>query len=84
MNTLGYLAITLDSYSFSSFVSLRKLNIGILEINEEYTYEKLYLNQTQHNLNVNESILQIQVGSKKISEVNNKGLVTIIPSKKLI
>ena len=79
VNTLGYLGITLDSFSFNSFVSLRKLNIGILEINENYTYESLYLNPTQHNQNVNESYLQNNL--KCQSEINNKVNASIIPSK---
>jgi hypothetical protein len=42
INTLGFLSITLDQYSMSSFTSLRIINIAILEVNKEYTYDKLY------------------------------------------
>ena len=47
LTTLGYLGVTIDQYSKQSFTSLRKLNIGILKVNE--SFEDLYLSS---NLNI--------------------------------
>ena len=76
--SLGFLAITLDTYSYNSFVTIRKINIGILEINEEFTFESLYSNQNQFN--PNESYLPNDLNNKR--EI--KGFVTIIPSNSKI
>lgn len=76
INTLGYLALTVDSYSLNSFISLRKLNIGILEINEEYTFESLYLNKSHNN-----SVESYLPNHLRFQQSEVKSLMTIIPSK---
>ena len=47
VTTLGFLGVTIDQYSKPSFTNLRKLNIGILKVNE--SFEELYLSS---NLNI--------------------------------
>jgi hypothetical protein len=46
LNAYGFLGVTIDMYSKSSFTSLKKLNVGILSINE--SFEELYLNNNNN------------------------------------
>lgn len=79
INLLGYLAVTLDNYSYNSFSSVRKINIGILEVNKEYTYENLYLTQKEAHLQ-NELFLQNSSNIKQNEAINNKNQVITLPS----
>jgi hypothetical protein len=80
MNLLGFLAVSLDSYSYNSFSSVRKINIGILEVNKEYNYENLYLSQKEQHLQ-NESVLLNSISVKQNETINTKNQVITVPSK---
>jgi hypothetical protein len=43
---LGFLGVSVERYSKSSFSSLRKLVVGVLEVNE--TFEELYISNNQN------------------------------------
>ena len=50
---LGFLGVTVERFSKSSFSSLRKLVIGILEVNE--TFEELFISNNQNVIPSNRS-----------------------------
>lgn len=52
---LGFLGLTLDRFSKTSFTSLRKLAIGILECNE--SFEELYLSNNYNIIPSNEFLI---------------------------
>jgi hypothetical protein len=59
---------------------VRKINIGILEVNKEFNYENLYLSQKEQHLQ-NESVLLNSLSVKQNETINTKNQVITVPSK---